>query len=60
MAFHYYDQREYEEENPLANFAPYKVDKDGIIGIETQTWTKILIGISKSIEMLKFWATSIA
>lgn len=45
--FHYYDQREYEEENPLANFAPYKVDKDGIIGIETQTWTKILIAVSK-------------
>ena len=48
--FHYYDQREYEEENPLANFAPYKVDKDGIIGIETQTWTKILIGISRKYD----------
>lgn len=48
--FHYYDQREYEEENPLAYFAPYKVDKDGIIGIETQTWTKILIGISRKYD----------
>lgn len=48
--FHYYDQREYEEENLLANFAPYKVDKDGIIGIETQTWTKILIGISRKYD----------
>lgn len=48
--FHYYDQREYEEENPLANFAPYKDDKDGIIGIETQTWTKILIGISRKYD----------
>ena len=44
---HYYDQREYEEENPFASFAPYKEDKDGIIGIDTQTWTKILIGISR-------------
>lgn len=44
---HYYDQREYVEEKPFANFAPYKVDKDGIMGIVTQTWTKILISISK-------------
>ena len=44
---HYYDQREYVEEKPFANFAPYKVDKDGIMGIVTQTWTQILISISK-------------
>ena len=54
--FHYYDQREYEEENPLANFAPYKVDKDGIIGIETQTWTKILIAISRKYDVVKLLA----
>lgn len=54
--FYYYDQREYEEENPLANFAPYKVDKDGIIGIETQTWTKILIAISRKYDVVKLLA----
>lgn len=54
--FHYYDQREYEEDNPLANFAPYKVDKDGIIGIETQTWTKILIAISRKYNLVKLLA----
>lgn len=54
--FHYYDQREYEKENPLANFAPYKVDKDGIIGIETQTWTKILIAISRKYDVVKLLA----
>lgn len=47
---HYYDQRVYEEEKPFANFDPYKEDKDGIISIETQTWTKILIGISRKYD----------
>lgn len=47
---HYYDQRVYEEEKPFANFYPYKEDKDGIISIETQTWTKILIGISRKYD----------
>lgn len=47
---HYYDQRVYEKEKPFANFDPYKEDKDGIISIETQTWTKILIGISRKYD----------
>lgn len=57
---HYYDTREYDADMPLAGYNPFNVNKDGIISIDTQTWTKILIGISKNIEMLKFWATSIA
>ena len=44
---HYYDTREYDAEMPLAGFSPYNTNKDGIINIDTQTWTKILIGISK-------------
>ena len=44
---HYYDPREYNADMPLAEFSPYNTNKDGIINIETQTWTKILIGISK-------------
>lgn len=44
---HYYDPREYNADMPFAEFSPYNTNKDGIINIETQTWTKILIGISK-------------
>lgn len=44
---HYYDTREYDADMPLAGYNPFNVNKDGIISIDTQTWTKILIGISK-------------
>ena len=44
---HYYDPREYNADMPLAGYSPYNTNKDGIINIDTQTWTKILIGISK-------------
>lgn len=44
---HYYGPREYDADMPLAGYSPYKTNKDGIINIDTQTWTKILIGISK-------------
>ena len=44
---HYYDPREYDADMPLAGYNPFNGNKDGIISIDTQTWTKILIGISK-------------
>lgn len=44
---HYYDAREYDANTPLAGYSPYNTNKDGIISIDTQTWTKILIGISR-------------
>lgn len=44
---HYYDPREYDADMPLAGYSPYNTNKDGIINIDTQTWTKILIGISQ-------------
>jgi len=44
---HYYDPREYNADMPLAGYNPFNVNKDGIISIDTQTWTMILIGISK-------------
>lgn len=44
---HYYDNREFEESNPWANFKPYISDKSGIISIGTQSWTKLLIGITR-------------
>lgn len=47
---HYYDDRVYDEKMPLAGYNPYNTNKDGIISIETQTWTKILIGISRKYD----------
>lgn len=44
---HYYDTREYDAEMPLAGYSPYNTNKDEIFSVDTQTWTKILIGISK-------------
>ena len=36
----------YDEINPFANFDPYKTES-GAIAIETQSWVKLLFGISK-------------
>ena len=44
---HYYDPREYDADMPLAGYSPYNTNKDGITNIDTQTWTKILIGVSR-------------
>ncbi len=43
---YYYDDRVYVENAPSSNFAPY-TNNNGIWSIATQTWTIILIGISK-------------
>ena len=54
---HYYDARGYDEESPLAGYNPYFANKDGILSIDTQTWTKILIGISrkhKNVQILGY------
>lgn len=47
---HYYDNRVYDEKMPLAGYNPYNTNKDGLINIDTQTWTKILIGISRKYD----------
>nr|WP_302947621.1 hypothetical protein [uncultured Prevotella sp.] len=47
---HYYDDRVYDEKMPLAGYNPYNTNKDGLINIDTQTWTKILIGISRKYD----------
>ncbi len=44
---HYYDARSYDEEQPLAGYNPYVTNKDEILSIDIQTWTKILIGVSR-------------
>lgn len=43
---HYYDDRVYDEKMPLAGYNPYNTNKN----IDTQTWTKILIGISRKYD----------
>ena len=45
---HYYDKRLFDSDNPFASFSPYNTNKDGIINLETQSWTNILIGIAKT------------
>lgn len=46
---HYYDDALYEEGRPLSGFNPY-ANKDGIMNLDTQGWTKVLIGIAKRYE----------
>ena len=43
---HYYDESNYFPEQPMAVFNPYETKKDSI-SIATQSWTKVLIGISR-------------
>src|SRR5574344_816922 len=38
----------YVADNPLANLKPFKTNNDGIMNIEVQTWTKVLIGITRN------------
>ena len=38
------------KENPMANFDILSTNKDGIMSIDIQSWTKILIAISKKID----------
>lgn len=43
---YYYDQRNYNKNNPLAGFSPYS-SKNDILSVDLQTWTKVLIGIAR-------------
>lgn len=44
---HKYDKREYVADNPMVNFNPFTT-KDEMMSVGTQSWTKILIAISKT------------
>lgn len=53
---HLYDQRLYEEANPMAGFSPYS-SKDGVLSINLTTWTKVLISIARNyreVELLGY------
>lgn len=44
---HRFDDFFYDEEDPMANFNPFET-KNEVMSIAVQSWTKVLIGISKS------------
>lgn len=45
---HRYDKLSYDAANPTAMFNPFGVMKDGGMEVNTQAWTKVLIGIARS------------
>ncbi len=45
---HRYDQLSYDELNPTASFNPFGAMKDGGMEANTQSWTKVLIGIARN------------
>jgi hypothetical protein len=44
---HRYNKNTYDEKNPTASFSPFDTTKDGM-EIKTQSWTKVLLGISRN------------
>ena len=46
---HCYDKSNFYPEQPMAGFNPFEKSKDGM-SVMTQSWTKILIGISKQFD----------
>ena len=45
---HRYDKLSYDDENPTASFNPFGTMKDGGMEVNTQSWTKVLIGIARN------------
>lgn len=45
---HRYDKLSYDAANQTASFNPFGVMKDGGMEVNTQTWTKVLIGIARN------------
>ena len=50
---HFYDTNVYNVNSPMDNFYPYETDKSGFMYIQTQSWTKVLIGITKHYDLSK-------
>ncbi len=50
---HRYDKGNYYAEQPIAGFNPFETSKDGMMSIATQTWTKLLIGITRQFSSPK-------
>jgi hypothetical protein len=45
---HRYDKLSFDESNPTALFNPFGAMKDGGMEVNTQSWTKVLIGIARN------------
>ena len=45
---HRYDNLSYDESNQTASFNPFGAMKDGGMEVNTQSWTKVLIGIARN------------
>jgi hypothetical protein len=45
---HRYDKLSYDASNPTASFNPFGTMKDGGMEVNTQSWTKVLIGIARN------------
>ncbi len=50
---HRYDKGNYFAEQPMAGFSPFESSKEGMMSIATQTWTKLLIGITRQFSSPK-------
>ena len=50
---HRYDKGNYYAEQPMAGFNPFETSKEGMMSIATQTWTKLLIGITRQFSFPK-------
>lgn len=45
---HRYDRISYDASNPTASFNPFGVMKDGGMEVNSQSWTKVLVGIARN------------
>lgn len=50
---HRYDKNGYFAEEPMANFTPFETSKEEGLSVSTQSWTKVLIGISRHFDSPK-------
>ena len=50
---HRYDKGNYYAEQPMAGFNPFETSKEGMMSIATQTWTKLLIGVTRQFSSPK-------
>ena len=50
---HRYDKGNYYAEQPMAGFSPFETSKEGLMSIATQTWTKLLIGVTRQFSSPK-------
>lgn len=50
---HYYDDRIYTPELPMAGFNPFATGTSGLLSVETVSWTRVLIGLAKKYSSMQ-------